>query len=162
MKTLVKIILILIINAVMSVIIRTDFVKSSHFNLITVNSVFIGFLFTSLSMLMGFLKEEIVQFFEAAGALKKVYNNIEKGILFSLSSIGIALLNLTILEKYINSKYILNYFYSLELLLLIITLYFLLFTILNLKIVVDSIRIGRIKKNENDQADKELKNLLKK
>lgn len=53
-KKIGKFILILTANEIMSILLKIDFVKSNHFNLITVNSVFIGFLFTSLSILMDF------------------------------------------------------------------------------------------------------------
>ncbi|OOL98995.1 hypothetical protein CLACE_04910 [Clostridium acetobutylicum] len=152
--------MILTANEIMSILLKIDFVKSNHFNLITVNSVFIGFLFTSLSILMGFLNESIVQLFEEANALKKVYDNIQKGILFSLGSICISIVNLTIIEKYVSNTTVIKSFYSLELSLLLITLYFLFITIQDLKVIVDSIRIEKLKIKKNNEANKELESLL--
>lgn len=162
MKKIGKFILIMIINEFMSVILKVDFVKNNHFNLITVNSVFVGFLFTSLSILMGFLNEDIVQLFEEANALKKVYDNIQKGILFSLGSICVSIINLTITERYIKNATITRSLYTLEILLILISLYFLFVTIQNLKIIVDSIKFEKLKAKKNNIANKELADLLEK
>ncbi len=101
-KNIGKVVLILIVSIVISLISNVNFVRSNHFNLITVNSVLIGFLFTSFSILLTLLSEEIIQIFEGAGALKKVYLNLTNGIKYSLMSISISLLNMTILEEYIS------------------------------------------------------------
>ncbi|RXI38742.1 hypothetical protein DP129_11020 [Clostridium tetani] len=161
MKSIRKIIILIIIPIAMSFFLKLDFVEDNHFNLITVNAVFIGFLFTSLSIMLGFLNESIIQFFEKAGVLKKVYNNIEKGIFYSIISVVLSLINLTISEKYISDQTIINLLYSTELFFLIATIYCLLYTIKDLKIVVDSIRISKVKKAEKEKADSELDNILK-
>ena len=144
-KNIGKVVLILIVSIVISLISNVNFVRSNHFNLITVNSVLIGFLFTSFSILLTLLSEEIIQIFEGAGALKKVYLNLTNGIKYSLMSISISLLNMTILEEYISKKNIIDIAYSLELLLLMVTIYYLFCVIKDIKDMVDSIREARIK-----------------
>ncbi|OSA69912.1 hypothetical protein [Clostridium botulinum] len=156
MKTLKRYIVVLLINTIATLLINVDAIKDNHFNLITANSVLTGFLLTSLSMLLGFLNEEIIQFFEEAGALKKVYNNIEQGIKYSLGSITMSIINLVISEKYITNKIMINYLYSLEILLLVITLYYLFSTVKNLRILVDSIKLDRMKKRNQRKANKGL------
>lgn len=155
-KNIGKVVLILIVSIVISLISNVNFVRSNHFNLITVNSVLIGFLFTSFSILLTLLSEEIIQIFEGAGALKKVYLNLTNGIKYSLMSISISLLNMTILEEYISKKNIIDVAYSLELLLLIVTIYYLFCVIKDIKDMVDSIREARIKIRKEKKANDDL------
>lgn len=155
-KNIGKVVLILIVSIVISLISNVNFVRSNHFNLITVNSVLIGFLFTSFSILLTLLSEEIIQIFEGAGALKKVYLNLTNGIKYSLMSISISLLNMTILEEYISKKNIIDIAYSLELLLLIVTIYYLFCVIKDIKDMVDSIREARIKIRKEKKANDDL------
>ncbi|EGO87444.1 hypothetical protein G8S49_01610 [Clostridium botulinum C] len=160
MKTLKKCICVLVINGVLSLVTNVESIKVNHFNLITANSVLTGFLLTSLSMLLGFLNETIIQFFEEAGALKRVYDNIENGIVYSLGSITMSIINVIISEKYITNKIVINYLYSLEIMLLVITLYYLFITIKNLRIIVDSIKLDRMKKRNQKDVNKDLDKLL--
>ena len=125
-----RVIGIIIMSVFTSLIADVGFVKDNHFNLITVNSVLIGFLFTTFSILLGFLDEKIIQIFEEAGALKKVYSNLILGIKYSLVSIVISMLNMTLFEKYISNKVLINIIYSLELMFLISALLILFLVIL--------------------------------
>lgn len=158
----VKAIILFVITVALSQVAEISFIKQNHFNLITVNSVFIGFLFTSLSILLGFLNEKIVQFFEKAGALKNVYRSIENGILFSLFSIIISFINLMFSEKFLNQKMVLNSLYGFEVTFIILALYFLFRTLYYLKIIINSIQIDKKKKTEIEKANEELKNAIKK
>jgi len=54
---IIKMVFIVIMTLIISQFIDVSVVKNNHFNMITVNAVFIGFLFTSLSILLGFLNE---------------------------------------------------------------------------------------------------------
>ena len=161
MKTKIKVLIIGIITIIISFILKLDFIKDSHFDLITVNSVLIGFLFTSLSILLGFLNEKIIQFFEKAGALRKVYQNIEDGICFSLLSIAVSIINLTIVEKYVLNKIVINFLYALEINFLIITLILLFITINNLKIIIESIKFNKFKSDKQKNAEEEFNELFK-
>lgn len=158
----VKVTLIFVITVVLSQIVEISFIEENHFNLITVNSVFIGFLFTSLSILLGFLNEKIVQFFEKAGALQDVYRSIENGISYSLFSILLSFINLMFSEKFLKQKMVLNSLYGFEITFIIIALYFLFRTLYYLKIIINSIQIDKKKETETEKADKELKDVIKK
>lgn len=159
-KNIGKLVLILIVSIVVSFIANVSFVRNNHFNLITVNSVLIGFLFTSFSILLTLLSEEIVQIFEGAGALKTVYSNLTSGIKYSLISIIISLINMTILEEYISKKNIIDIAYSLELVLLIGTIYCLFCVIKDIKYMVDSIREVRVKIRKQKKANDDLQNKI--
>lgn len=157
-----RVIGIIIMSVFTSLIADVGFVKDNHFNLITVNSVLIGFLFTTFSILLGFLDEKIIQIFEEAGALKKVYSNLILGIKYSLVSIVISMLNMTLFEKYISNKVLINIIYSLELMFLISALLILFLVIKYLKIIIDSINFNKRKVKEENKADKELEAIINK
>lgn len=136
------------------------FVKTSHFNIITVNTVFTVFLFTSLYILLGFLNERILQFFQEAGVMKNVYKNIESGIGSSLISIIFSLINLIVVDTIKDLDIIVNFMYGLELLFLIITIYYSLKNLINLKVIINSINIEREHKKDMENADKEADEII--
>ena len=72
MRKVCKLIITIIITFIATQKLSLYFVKTSHFNIITINTVFIEFLFTSLYILLGFLNERIIQFFQEAGVMKNV------------------------------------------------------------------------------------------
>ena len=150
-----KLIITIIITFFVTQNLSLDFVKTSHFNIITVNTVFTVFLFTSLYILLGFLNERIIQFFQEAGAMKNVYKNIERGIGSSLISIIFSLINLIVVDTIKDLDIIVNFMYGLELLFLIITIYYFLKTMKNLKIIINSINIEREHIKDMENADKE-------
>ena len=150
-----KLIITIIITFFVTQNLSLDFVKTSHFNIITVNTVFTVFLFTSLYILLGFLNERIIQFFQEAGAMKNVYKNIERGIGSSLISIIFSLINLIVVDTIKGSDIIVNFMYGLELLFLIITVYYSLKNLINLKVIINSINIEREHIKDMENADKE-------
>ena len=155
MKKVCKLIITIIITFFVTQKLSLDFVKTSHFNIIIVNTVFIGFLFTSLYILLGFLNERIIQFFQEAGAMKNVYKNIESGIGSSLISIIFSLINLIVVDTIKNFDIIVNFMYGLELLFLIITIYYFIKNLKNLKVIINSINIEREHIKDMENADKE-------
>lgn len=155
MRKVCKFIITIIITFFVTQKLSLDFVKTSHFNIITVNTVFTVFLFTSLYILLGFLNERIIQFFQEAGAMKNVYKNIESGIDSSLISIIFSLINLIVVDTIKDSDIIVNFMYGLELLFLIITIYYFIKNLKNLKVIINSINIEREHIKDMENADKE-------
>ncbi|MDU1032553.1 hypothetical protein [Clostridium sp.] len=68
-----------------------DIIAENQFNIITVNTVFAGFLFTSLGIVAGFSNNSSIRKFERIDTMDKIYNNILKGIIFSIVSIVIGI-----------------------------------------------------------------------
>lgn len=155
MKKVCKLIITIIITFFVTQKLSLDFVKTSHFNIIIVNTVFTGFLFTSLYILLGLLNERIIQFFQEAGAMKNVYKNIESGIGSSFISIIFSLINLIVVDTIKDSDIIVNFMYGLELLFLIITIYYFIKNLKNLKVIINSINIEREHIKDMENADKE-------
>lgn len=155
-----KLIMVFIVTIIGSQFLGVNFVKDNHFNIITINSVLIGFLFTSLSILLGFLDKRIIKYFQQAGALKDVYSNIEKGIVYSFISIAISLINLIVVEEIIVNKFVIKSMYGFEIIFLLLTLISLLKTLKNIKILIDSIKIDNIKEVKEENLNKEASSIL--
>lgn len=67
-------------------------IAENQFNIITVNTVFAGFLFTSLGIIAGFSNNASIRKFERIKTMDNIYNNILSGIIFSILSIVIGLI----------------------------------------------------------------------
>lgn len=86
-----------------------DIIAENQFNIITVNTVFAGFLFTSLGIVAGFSDNVSIRKFERIDTMDNIYNNILKGIIFSIISIVIGLIIVVInFENIINNIFIYN------------------------------------------------------
>lgn len=68
-----------------------DFITSNHFNIITISTVFAGFMFTSLGIIIGFNSNQAIRKFERISTMDKIYKNIIIGIIFSIISVCISL-----------------------------------------------------------------------
>lgn len=154
MKLLKKIITYILISIVFSIIFKVDFVKQNHFNLITVTTVLVGFLFTSLSILLTFLNEKVIQFLDKADSLDNIYKNIIEGIQLGISSVLVSLLNLILFDNIKLNFRIRQGIYSLELVLLIGTILCLFIAVIDTKNLIDCIRIDRKKQNDKKEANK--------
>ena len=62
-----------------------------HFNLLTISTVFSGFLFTSLGLLIGFIDRANMPELETAGYTSKYFNGVLMGIAIFLISIFVSI-----------------------------------------------------------------------
>lgn len=69
-----------------------NIIAENQFNIMTINTVFAGFLFTSLGIIAGFSDNASIRKFERIKTMDNIYNNILKGIIFSILSIVIGLI----------------------------------------------------------------------
>lgn len=72
-----------------------------HLNLLTVNSIFLGFLFTSLGMMVGFTDKKSVKSLNAAGYMDNYYNSIYLGLMFLIVSTIISTIGVAIGHEYV-------------------------------------------------------------
>ncbi|MCX0397429.1 hypothetical protein QTH53_01930 [Clostridium perfringens] len=68
-----------------------NIIKQNEFNFITINTVFAGFLFTSLGIMAGFTSNNALNKFERIKTMDSIYLNILLGISFSVISIIISI-----------------------------------------------------------------------
>ncbi|WP_410496507.1 hypothetical protein QTL86_03575 [Cellulosilyticum sp. ST5] len=77
-------------------------------NIVTINSVFAGFMFTSLSMLISVITSETIKRLEKAYLMDEIYKNILCGIYCSLASIAFALITIFITPNMIEYTQMMN------------------------------------------------------
>jgi hypothetical protein len=78
-----------------------------HLNLLTINSVFLGFLFTGLGIMVGFTDKKIIKQLNTAGYMDNYYNSIYFGLLLFIISSILSALGVAIEEKYITALFLL-------------------------------------------------------
>lgn len=66
------------------------FNSNNHINILTVNSIFAGFLFTSLGIIAGFMDKEKISNLDKNGYMDKYYNSIYLGLIFHITSAVLA------------------------------------------------------------------------
>lgn len=88
--------------------------NSFHISLLTINSVFSGFLFTSLGIMVSIADKERISVLDKAGYMDNYYNSIYLGIIFHVISAVIALI--LILFESIQQYHVLVYIEQLALL----------------------------------------------
>ena len=95
-------------------IVDLSVVDDHHFDLITVNSIFGGFLFSGLSAILGLGASKTIRTLAKIDSLNKVYRYITSGIMCSIFSICFSLTGILFIVKDITvGKYtISNYFIS--------------------------------------------------
>ena len=73
--------------------------SSFHFNLVTINALFSGFLFTSFSFMIGFLDNKIIDKLKGTDIIIRRNRHILKGIIFSIVSVCSSLLLILVLQS---------------------------------------------------------------
>lgn len=131
-----------------------------HFDLITVNSIFSGFLFSSLSLIVGFNSTSLINSLEKAGFMSNIYFNLVFGIVCSLISIisslimlfgGILIKNNDMLHEIVIP--------SLELLFLLFTIIVFIKAVIDVSFIIRSIRKITNKKYENDDIEETIRQI---
>jgi len=157
MKSFLKILSgVIVISIIFSLLFNMGFVKDNHFNIITISTVMIGFLFTTLSILLAFLNENVIQYLENANCLENIYKNIINGIIIGICSVFISLMNLILCGKIITNLSIIKFLYSMEIALLFVNIFILFIAVLDCKNLIDSIRADRKKKAEKENANNDM------
>lgn len=121
--------------------------KSVHFDLLTVNSIIAGFMFSGLSLILGMSNSKTVEELERAKHMDKIYTNIIVGITFNVISIIISLLVLLqILPK------IVVFLVSAEITFLIIGIICFGLSVLDLRFLIHNMR-GEVKRIDDNIID---------
>ncbi|NFI51680.1 hypothetical protein FDA52_01575 [Clostridium botulinum] len=141
--------------------INFELLDNNQFNLITVSTVFAGFLFTSLGIVAGLYSNSTLKKFERISTMDKIYGNIILGIIFSLISVIISLLIICI--KVTNDTSITTIVHKLA---NIVQIYFLFLTILQFVISVKctyfAIKVVRYDIKKNLPSKTEMDEILSK
>ncbi|NMF04362.1 hypothetical protein ACUH7Y_24855 [Clostridium beijerinckii] len=145
-------------------------VNSNLFNIITVNSVFAGFLFTSITFFVGVSNTKTIETLERINYMEKVYNNLIIGFSSSVISITLSIIGIFIIPQLLKIEAIKNnivLIYLFNKLIPILILSFLGHTIVNfmfainhLKLIIKSIRRKALMDAPNEKSiEKTLKEI---
>lgn len=134
--------------------------NSIHFDLITVNSIFSGFLFSSLSLIVGLNGTKSINKFEKAGFMENIYFNIIFGITTSILSIAFSLFML-FGYKLIDKIYFLYKFLipTCELLFLLLTIIIFIKAVFDVTFIIKSVRRNLKGKYDDEDINETLKQI---
>lgn len=136
---------------------------SNHFNFITVNSVFVGFLFSSLSLILGLSSIESIIRLERGGFMSNIYENIIYGITFSFLSIICSLIMIFMSANLSKFTLLINVLVpSVELLGLLLTIIVFFKAVIDVKFIIKVVRNNIKKTNIKEEDLKKTLELLKK
>lgn len=141
--------------------VNLEVIYRSQFNVITINTVIIGFLFTSLSLLLGFFKEDLLDYLEDMDCMSKIYEKISYGIGMACITISVCFFNLLFITESPQISSIKNCFLAVEVTLVIIVFINFLLALINVRIVINSIRLGKKKKREEEIANRKIRDKFK-
>jgi hypothetical protein len=128
--------------------------KSVHFDLLTVNSIIAGFMFSGLSLIIGMSNSKTVQELERAKHMDRIYTNIITGIVFNVFSI---IISLVVLLRILTNVEI--YLVSLEIMFLVVGIVCFGLSVIDLRFLIHSIR-GEVKKID-DNTINDINNVIK-
>ncbi len=141
-------------------------ITENQFNIITVNTVFSGFLFTSLGIIAGFSNNTSIRKFERISTMDKIYKCILKGLIFSvLSSIVALIIALFDFNFIIGNRYIYNILKSIgyisELFFLAMTIIYFSFSVKNTFFAISVVRADIKSKIPNKEETQKILNKIK-
>lgn len=142
------ILMVIFLYLVNKELININILDKNHFNLITVNSIFAGFLFSALALIVGLFNDKVLIRLERANFLDDIYRKIINGIINSVISIVLSLYNIFIASKvmsiipnkFLIARRIMTYMQSLELFFLIATVVFFILGVRDIRFIIKSVR----------------------
>lgn len=119
-------------------LLSTDEINTSyHLSLLTINSIFAGFLFTSLGIMAGIADKKSLLSLEKGGYMDKYYNSIYVGLFFNIISIVISTIG--VVFSAINTLTILI---SIQQLSLIAGIIFFILSVIQIIVIIGKIRMS--------------------
>jgi hypothetical protein len=115
-----------------------------YFDLITMSSIFAGFLFSSLTLILGLGKSSTTIFLERADQMGSIFFNLVGGIMFSVLSI--MALFIQFMLRCVN-----DIWFLIDIYLIIVVIGFFLFAVFDVRLVIRCIR-QEIRKNIPDKT----------
>lgn len=161
--TLKKGIVLVLLTIVIYKTLDVSFMCNNNFNMITVNTVLVGFLFTILTIIMSFTDEDVISTYEKTNELEKVYNNITTGIVLGVLSIAIAIITLCIWGEPLKQELTdtNKMMYSVIISMFVLIMKSILFAIIDINNIITDIRRRKFTKSKQEKANKEMEEKYK-
>ena len=142
---------------------NVSFLLGNEFNLITINTVLVGFLFTIYTILIPLLDEEALKSYSITGEVDSLFNNITIGIQCGILSVIFTITGLLIFktEKDIALSKIHVLWLIIEIAFFLLIFISTLLSIINITIIVEDVRKNKLKKINKQNNNIEMKNRFK-
>lgn len=123
-----------------------------HFSIITINSIFAGFLYTNYSLLLGLSDSELIKRLKSSSLIEKRNRHILSGILSAVISVIVGLI-IVVLEldlKVVAQKRINDFFVEAELLYMALAILFFLLSIKEIHVLIRTVNESQNKKSKEE------------
>lgn len=140
--------------------INISFLLGNEFNLITINTVLVGFLFTIYTILIPLLDEDALKAYTITGEINSIFKNISVGIITGILSVIFTIIGLALFKSEAGSQIsrIHEIWLTIEITLFILTMISTLFSIININSVVESVRNNKLNKSNHKETNKKMEN----
>jgi len=143
--------------------INIEFLIGNEFNLITINTVLVGFLFTIYTILIPLSSEEALKAYTKTGEIDSVFKYITRGIVSGTLSVIFTIIGLGVfkVEKDIPILKMHKIWLGIEIMFFLVVIFSTLLSIINISTIVEDVRRNKenyIKKEDmNDEMKKRFK-----
>lgn len=144
--------------------INVSFLVGNEFDLITINTVLVGFLFTIYTILIPLLDEDALESYAITGEIDSVFKNITIGIQSGILSVMFTVVGLAIfkVEKDIPLTKLHEIWLTIEISFFLLVIIATLLSIINITSIVEDVRKNKFKKIITKKRNDEMENRFKK
>lgn len=160
---IVGIILTIIIVEKFDSYINIEFLIGNEFNLITINTVLVGFLFTIYTILIPLLSEEALKSYTKTGEINSVFKHITRGIVSGTLSVIFTIIGLAMfkVEKDITILKVHKIWLGIEIMFFLVVIFSTLLSIINISTIVEDVRCNKENLSKKQDVDEEMKRRFK-
>lgn len=143
--------------------INIEFLVGNEFNLITINTVLVGFLFTIYTILIPLLDEEALKSYTKTGEINSVFKNINRGIVSGTLSVIFTIIGLSVfkVDKDLPILKIHKIWLGIEIMFFLVVMFSTLLSIINISTIVEDVRRSKEKLIQKADVDEEMKKRFK-
>ena len=143
--------------------INISFLLGNEFNLITINTVLVGFLFTIYTILIPLLDEETLKSYKVTGEINSVFDNITIGITAGILSVIFTIVGLAIFKTGEGTPIakLHQIWLTIEISFFLIVMVSTLISVINVSTIVEDIRRDKDKKSSCKKVDEEMEKRFK-
>lgn len=138
------------------------FMTTHNFDMITLNTILVGFLFTIYTLLVSLINEEAVKTYYETDELPKIFKNIVVGIVLGILTCLLSMVILCIYGEPKSLSVFNKILYSVDIAMFVIVLSSMIMAILNMASIVNAVRTHKFNEIKKQKANKEMKDLFNK
>lgn len=136
------------------------FMTTHNFDMITLNTILVGFLFTIYTLLVSLINEEAVKTYSETNELPKIFKNIVVGIVLGILTCLLSMVILCIYGEPKSLTMLNKLLYAIDISMFIIVLSSMIMAILNMASIVNAVRAHKFNEIKKQKANKEMEYLF--